>query len=332
MLNKRILLSSCLLSLLTLSFVWQFAEVDILKFAEKTYGKISKKPFNQIEVFDTENIPMSLYKTGEKHYNPLFISEEARAIYLQESKDIHRFIQLTDWLLQHGVETDSTFYLSYDFDFPIYNQHSPWHSALAQASIMNSLALRAGFERDLDIYKKAMKAFNTLIPGVGDVSVALSDSSYWYMEYPASEPYFALSGMIGVLTDLKFFAQLTGEPRAEELFQKGYTSVIELIDLYDYGGGFSYYDLQRKKNGRMYHQKQIQRVEELNNLQPHPSLHYFAERWRKGDSYPVLWQFVMNPRPKRILAFSLPFILLWLSSFLLLGGAQKTAANEPEHS
>ncbi|MDD3534586.1 MAG: D-glucuronyl C5-epimerase family protein [Candidatus Cloacimonetes bacterium] len=332
--RRFVLILSGVLALFTVSLIWQFAETDVQLAAEKVWGFLTGKPINQTSSKDLSGLPMQRYSDGKKHYNPLFISRDAKeAFFLRDDPKMQkRFIQYTDWLLQHAVETDSTLDIYYEFDYPKYGQKEPWQSALAQASLMNALLQRAGYERDLDIYTKAYKALNSLRPELGKVAVALNDSSYWYMEYPAEEPYFSLSGMITTLLELNYYYKKTEDPLALELFEKGYNSVIYLIPLYDFGGGYTYYNLKGVKSGRMYHQKLVKRVEALNKLKPANELRYYADRWTMADSYPVLWQLIRNPKPKRILLFSFTFILLWTGYFLLLGGAHNKAKDALAYS
>lgn len=331
--RRFIAIVSLLISLLFVSVIWQFAETFIHSTIETAWGRLTGRPFNQIRLEDERGIPMQLYSTGEKHYNPLFIANEAKDEYFLRENPQHaeRFILLTDWLLEHGVETDSTFYLNYDFDYPQYEMKAPWQSALAQAVAMNALAHRASYERDLVIYGKAIKALNTLRPEVGHISLALSDSTNWYMEYPASEPHYVLNGMMGVLFELNYYRIITKDPLAKELFDKGYRALLQRLPEFDYSG-YSYYDLMGTKAGRMYHKKHIAQLKRMNDIAPSPILQYYLMRWRRADSYPVLWQMVMNPRPKRLLAFFLPFFGLWGISFVLLGGTRKTGPEDPEHS
>lgn len=333
MTRKHIAILSLCISLLFISVIWQFAETEIHAIAEQSLAKITGRPFHQVSLEDAKGIPMQLYSSKEKHYNPLFIARDAKTEYLMRQDPAHaeRFVLLTDWLLAHGVETDTTYYVNYDFDFPVYAQTEPWQSALAQSVLMNALALRASYERDLEIYTKAIKAFNTLMPTVSHLSVALSDSSYWYMEYPAPEPYYVLNGMIGVLLELDHYHSLTKDPLAQELFDKGYNALLLKLPSYDFWG-YSRYDLSGMKAGRMYHQTHIKQLSRLQEIRPSQTLVYYRDRWHKADSYPVLWQMLLNPRPKRIIAFVLPFILLWAAIYFILAASHKTTQNDPEHS
>jgi len=331
--RRAIAIASCLISLLFISAIWQFAETDIHAFIERTWGKISGRPFNQIDTVDDNGIPMQLYRNGQSHYNPLFIANDAKREYYRSRNlgQVQRFIQLTDWLLANGSETDSTFLLSYDFDLPQYEQSKPWSSALAQSVVMNALAHRASFERNLEIYAKAIKTLNTLDPDRANLGYAINDSSYWYMEYPASEPYWVLNGMMGVLLELYYYYDLTEDPLAQELFEKGFIALEMKLPEFDFHG-YSRYDLNGTMAGRMYHQKHIRQLAKLQELRPSAKLEYYQKRWTKADSYPVLWQILLNPRPKRIIAFLLPFLLLWGFSFLLLAGKRRKAQSDPVHS
>lgn len=331
--HKALTLTTMLISLLFISVIWQFAETDIHELAESAWTRIIGKPIYQISTADSAGIPMQLYGTGETHYNPLFIARAAKKEYYRSRNwaQDERFLQLTDWLVENGVETDSTFLLPYYFDYPAYDQKQPWYSALAQAVAMNALAHRASYKRDLDVYAKAIKAMHSLRPGTAGLGFALTDSTNWYMEYPGSEPYYVLNGMIGILLELHYYYKLTDDPLAYELFAKGYNALLIKLPEFDFHG-YSRYDLKGNKAGRMYHKKHIELLSQLQELQPHSRLKYYITRWHKADSYPVIWQMLLNPRPKRIIAFLLPFLALWAVLYLTLASSNRKAAAGPDHS
>ena len=331
--KKLILLLASLISLLFVSVVWQVAEIQIYSVAEQLKAGIFGSPFNQTTVRDEQNIPMQLYNNGEKHYNPLFIASEALKANDRRKlgADSDVFITLTNKLLSQIVLRDSLAFLSYDFDYPKYNQKAPWASALTQSVGMNALAARAGMDRDLQTLTIAEKMLNSLKPGKGGLSFALSDSSTWFMEYPADEPYYSLSGMMSTLLHLHKYYELTRNPLAMELFEAGFSALKSKLPEFDYHG-YSYYNLAGDKAGRMYHKRHIMLLRKLMELKQDPVLLAYRERWQRADSYPVIWQMLLNPRPRRIAAFMLSFLALAALLYLLLAWSHRSGKIDPEHS
>lgn len=311
----RGLLFAALFSLIIVSLIWQFAEVPISLFAERGVAVLSGKPFNQIRVLDHAGIPQQLYRDGKRHYNPLFIAVEASDAY--HSGDTSTFLKLSDWLLEHIEETDSTAFVSYSFDYPVYQQKAPWHSALTQAVVMVCLAQRAEQEQDPRLPELSAKLLNTLKPASAKLSYEIAPGALWFMEYPAPQPYYSLSGMISTLIKLIEYHELTGDDSALELFDRGLQGLWMKLPEFDYHG-YSYYNLAGLKAGRMYHQRHIQRLAELHKYSGDPMVLHYRERWQKADRLPVLWQFIFNPRPKRILAFSLAWLGFWMLISLIL--------------
>jgi hypothetical protein len=315
----RGLLIAALFSLIIISLIWQFAEVPISLYAEKAAATLSGKPFNQIRVMDSSGIPQQLYRNGERHHNPLFIAVEASELY--ENGDYEGFIRLSDWLLNNLEETDSTAFVSFTFDYPKYNQRAPWQSALTQAVGMVTLAQRAEHDQDHAIQNVSSKMLNTLRPESAKLSHELEDGALWFMEYPSDPPYYSLSGMISTLIKLHEYHALSADSVAISLFERGRKGLITKLPDFDYHG-FSYYNLNGVKAGRMYHQRHFRRLAELNELAPHPILQHYQKRWQEADRLPVLWQFIFNPRPKRILAFA----LAWMGLGVIIAMIQRRFA------
>ncbi|MCB5251405.1 MAG: D-glucuronyl C5-epimerase family protein [Candidatus Cloacimonadaceae bacterium] len=331
--KKYIAISSALVTLLFISLIWQIAELKIYETVDAISVRILGRSINTSIVLDEEGIPMQFYSKNEAYYNPLFVARAAQEANLQRklTGEDADFIKLTDWLLENLSETDSTALAIYDFAVPEYGQKAPWSSALAQSVVMLVLAERAAYQRDLEVYATASRTLYSLRPNAAGLSHAISDSSYWYMEYPAEKPYYVLNGMLSVLLNLHKYHELTHDPLALDLYEKGLNAVRQKLPEFDYHG-YSYYDLAGNKAGRNYHQHHIKSLNKILSLENDPTLRLYRDRWQRSDGHPVIWQMMLNPRPLRILAFSLSFLAVWLIIYLLLTAPQRKEPDEKEHS
>jgi hypothetical protein len=333
MLKRHITILAGIIALLFVTVLWQFAETQISLLLGISHTRIYDQSIHQAAAFDDDGIPMQIDSNGDKQYNPLFIARAAQTANLQRrlSGDSEEFVRLSDWLLDQLSETDSTCFAQYQYDVPKYGQEAPWSSALTQAVVMNVFAARAAMERDLDIYAKARGCLYSLKPGASELAFAQSDSSYWYMEYPADKPRYVLGSMLSILNQLYDYYELTRDPEARTLYERGFNALIEQLPKFDYRG-YSYYDLQGTKADRYHHQMHIKLLSKMLELQDHPQILYYRNRWQKADSYPVLWQMVLNPQPPRILAFVLGFLALWALIYLILAATQRKEPDDPEYS
>ncbi|MFA5614748.1 MAG: hypothetical protein GX106_04290 [Candidatus Cloacimonetes bacterium] len=331
--RNYVIFFSLAIALIFVSVLWQVMEPQILSVADKAAHKLFKRPFHQVTIYDDDGIIMQNYNKHGNQYNPLFIANEAltQNLYRKAGLGDESFIKHTNWLINNVVVNDSVALMQYKFDYPDYNLKAPWSSALTQSVAMNAIAVRAAADRDEDTYLIAQKMLYSLKPGVAGLSVALSDSNVWFMEYPAEEPYFVLDGMLGTLIKLHDYHDLTHDPLAGELFDKGFNALAEKLPEFDYRG-YAYYHLGGLKAGRAYNQRYITQLEKLLEVRYHPTLMIMRNRWLKYDGYPVIWQMIMNPRPKRILAFSLAFLATWALTFVLLARTQRKEPDDPEHS
>ena len=331
--RRYMALFSAVVSLLFISVIWQVAETHIFNLLGKGSAKVFGRSFSPITSYDDAGIPMQ--KTGKQkpHYDPLIVARAAYDANLQRrlTGNDADFMLLTDWLLAQIVETDSTCTIDYRYDLPKYGQKAPWQSAPSQAMLMNVLAARAGMQRDLEIYGKATRTLNTLSPKFAGLSHALSDSSYWYMQYPAPEPYYVLSGMMSVLIELHSYYEQTRDPLAKRLYYKGMNALKQKLPEFDHHG-YSRYDLKGRKASRAEHQSHIKQLNKLLEFQEDNQILQMRNRWQKADSYPVFWQMLFVPQPLRVLTFVVALFAMWLVCYLLLVATQRKEPDDSEHS
>jgi hypothetical protein len=310
-LSRRRFLFTFLLALLIHGIVWQLWEPQIIHWGEQMANLLRGRPFNQTQVLDSNGLPVQVYRDGSKQYNPLFIAVKAKQdfVHREEAASRKSFLNLSQWLLDNAVHRDSILLLPYNFDFPKFGMRAPWTSGLAQAVTMRVFAQRASIDAN-PVWKDAFHAtLRSLLPG-SQHTITLPDSSLWFMEYPGTSAPYALSGMISTLLQIRYCYNLTREPVLSELFDRGYRAVIAKLPGFD-RHGFSIYSLDGTLNGRNYHQRYYQRLLQLDAIRPHPSLRYYAKRWKNHDLLPVLIQLVYNPRPRRVAAVLGTLLLLW---------------------
>jgi len=306
-----------LISFMLVSIIWQFAEVSMGELAQKLYAALGFKPLYAIEKVDQKGIPIQICSGGTTRYNPLFIARFAqRKIRSGDPQDRDAFIQASDWLIANATITDKTMYNYYTFGIPEYNIEPPWASALAQAVILNVLYQRYHITQDERFLSLARKVLNTLDPKLSNLADFTGANKIWFREYPTADPPFVLNGMLSVLFELHDYHQATQDSLALSLFNSGYETIIEKLPAFD-KEGFSFYDLKGAVAGRLYHQKHIAQIKQLNAIKAHPILDHFQKRWSKADALPVALQMLINPKPMRILFFALAIFIL--SDLLLLG-------------
>lgn len=292
------------------ALLWQFAEQTVLKTGERVIELFSGRPLTQRQKFDPSGVPVQLYKDQGLQYNPLFVAAQANRDYalVDNPKYRQRFVVLTDWLMQNGVDKDSTLMFPFTFDYPKFDLRAPWYSALAQASAARALASRYELDMDAKWLKACKKSIAALKEG-SDLTLSEEGKALWYMEYPSGIAPYVLNGMAGVLLDLHRVGQITRDKDAEELFNRGYIALINKLPAFD-NNGFSMYSIMGEPAGRNYHRMHIRQLRQLHVIRPNPLLQSYAKRWQKRDMLPVAAQLVLNPKPRRTLAFTLSFFLM----------------------
>ncbi len=296
------------------ALLWQFAEPRLQAWGEKLYNLLTGKPVNQTRSYDSEGIPIVIYRQQGRQYNPLFVAAQAKRDYIQRSNParLKRFIVLTDWLLEHSAVSGDSLLFPYGFDLPKLGLRAPWFSSLAQGVALTCFAQRFDLQKDTLWKERCRMILNSFKEETG-LALGTEGGGLWFPEYPSTSKSHVLNGMMGVLIELDTCFRLTGLEQAKTLFDKGFLSLIRELPRLDYHG-FSLYSLDGTKASRNYQQMHIDQLRTLNNIQPHPVLQKYYSRWRMHDFIPVGIQLFYYSRPKRIIAFwgSLAVILvLW---------------------
>lgn len=314
----KFLSGSFAISFILNDLLWYFEELKILSLGEKLSDKLRGRPFNKTQYIDKKGIPYQSYSDGTKQYNPLFVATLAldQAELFPNPKAEQHFALLADWLVEHSVSDGDSLRLPYDFAYQKFDMQPPWYSALTQAEAITVFSIRFGQTQDPVWKERIEQLINSIFPP-SPLTLCLSEHATWFMEYPSHAAPFALSGHCTSLLNFHHANQILPNPRLQNLFDRGYNALIKKLPVFDHHG-FTLYSENGEIVGRLYHQKHINKLKQLNHIRPHPVLQKYHQRWQAKDRLPVFLQHLQNPRPKRIVAYLSTFSVLWLLSYFCL--------------
>ena len=126
--------------------------------------------------------------------------------------------------------------LAWEYLFPFDGQRPPWVSSLAQGTGLQAMARSATrLNRQADIFPTALaglKIFQTRPPA--GVRVSQADGAH-YLQYSGLPRLKILNGFIQSLVGLYDFANLTGDPTAQSLFEDGDRAARAEVPTFDTG-------------------------------------------------------------------------------------------------
>ncbi len=274
---------SLLIGFLFISFIWQFAEPEIVEFVGKACYTITKRSFIEIDTSDEAGIPMRYYPRVGKVYDPELVAMEASRYYKTRIDPIReqKFLQLSEWLVK---QVDATGLIPQTYNFPAASLKQPWYSASTQSAAMLAIAQRAGFLRNRDLLNTARAMLQQLDPQNGNLIRTESDSTLWFKSYPD----YALRGMINTLLNLHDYYKLVGEPLAEDLFNRGARMLNSKMVMLE---GRGYLDDRYTRMGkRQEHRQLVSLLEELNQITQNKSMNTRIARYKRLDKKLVAFQ------------------------------------------
>jgi hypothetical protein len=243
--------------------------------------------------FDKDGIPRYPYPPG-LCYNITFICHFAlyhhsRYVKFGRPGDLMLFIRVSNWIVEHGEETDDSFLFPYKY--PYARLSPPWISALGQGRILSVLARAydlSGDDRYLSVARKAMKPFELAV-SEGGVQARFPDGGIAFEEYPRREPNIVLNGFITSLVGLYDLSETGKAHRASELFTQGVHSLESNIHRYDLDY-WSAYDLTGYIASENYHLYHIMQLWALYEMTGHDTFKRYTSKWqgyRKGARFRV---------------------------------------------
>ena len=116
----------------------------------------------------------------------------------------------------------------------------------------------------LDGLKKIFQSFENLRGNQSPWIVFVDkDGYYWIEEYPVEPPEQVLNGFIYGIYGVYDYYNLTKDPKAQEIFSAGLTTLKHYLPDFRNPGGMSFYDLKHKRPNQEYHFKHIEQLKML---------------------------------------------------------------------
>lgn len=236
-------------------------------------------------VFDEDGIPQYRYSNG-LFYNITFICHYALYHYTlfmkyQRSKNLKRFIQVSDWILSHGEETNDSFIFYYKFHWG--DLKPPWISALGQGRLLSVLSRAFEATKEERYLRAAKKALHPLkIPaGQGGLLTSFPDGKIAFAEYPTQQCNIVLNGLITCLVGIYDIASIGKDQKTEYFFHKALKGLEENLSRYDLG-----YWSQYKLSGIIphiadthYHNYHIMQLWALYEMTGREIFREYSEKW-----------------------------------------------------
>lgn len=261
-----------------------------------TLSTVSAEP-----VLDDNGVIKYIYP-GFQHsvYNPLTLSRGGLT-YLSEYEnngDMQSrefFINTANWLVDNAKYKEGGRYSiwEYDFTWPWYGGiPPPYYSAYAQATGMVVLVHAYDFTgNDIYLYE-AHKAFQALLVDYDDGGVMTiedenGDSIFLHLlAKPGFPMTYVLNGHTGSLLLIWQYYELTNDPQAKLVFDKGINYLKHNLWMYD-TGSWSLYDLTENLSSDSYHKSVIVQLKLLYDITGESKLKEYADRFDKYLNPPL---------------------------------------------
>lgn len=236
---------------------------------------------------DDQGILLVQYPTG-LHYNPVTVAQHALAFYdrwlaLKANVDRSEFLKSADWLVK--VQGDSGLWY---YDFPNGPMPVPWVSAMAQGQAISVLARAHAITGEDKYLAAARRALATFGRSFEEDGVRMVEDGYVYYEetMPPYSPHI-LNGMVFAMYGAYDLATISGEERAQEIFDAGVRTLADNIHRYD-AGNWSYYNLADPPGlaSRFYHGLHVQLLRELWLITGLEVFREYSERFASYTSSP----------------------------------------------
>jgi heparosan-N-sulfate-glucuronate 5-epimerase len=232
-------------------------------------------------------------------YNPLILASGGLSYFTEyqdtgDSQSKQYFINTANWLVNNAIDKEQGRYSiwEYDFTWPWYGGITPpYYSAYTQAVGTVVLAHAydlTGNEVYIDEANKAFQALLVDYDSGGATTIEDHGNSVFFHELakPGFQKTYILNGHTGSLLHIWQYYQLTHDPQAMIIFDKGINYLKHNLRKYD-TGSWSLYDQtvshHRKTNfaSEAYHKIHIDHLKRLYSITGEPILKKYADRFTK---------------------------------------------------
>jgi hypothetical protein len=275
----------------------------IISFSIENYSYyiIGVTPTASAQPIPDDNGVIMFNYSGVKHsvYNPLILAGwglEYFAEYENTGDDQSKkyFINTANWLADNAKDKEGGRYSiwEYDFTWPWYGGVTPpYYSAYAQAAGIAVLAHAYDLTNNETYLHKAHNAFQAFLVDYDRDGVMTTEDDRGYSIFlhelakPGFEKTYILNGHTGSLLHIWQYYELSHDPQAKSIFDKGINYLKQNLWKYD-TGSWSLYDQTLSKNmknrsSEIYHKIHIDHLKRLYNISGEPILKEYADRFSK---------------------------------------------------
>ena len=243
---------------------------------------------------DDNGVMMYKYNGIDAVYDPLMLANAAEGYYKTyqntgDEKSKEYFINTANWLVNNAKHKEGGKYSlwEYDFKWPWYSELTPpYYSGYAQAIGMVVLALAFNLTNNEIYLDEANKAFQSLLvdydkPGVMTIEAENGDSMFFHeLAKPGFQKTYILNGQTDALLHIWQYYELTNDPEAKSIFDKGINFLKHNLWKYD-SGSWSLYDLTGNRASINYHKIHIEDLKALYYITGEPILKEYADKFNK---------------------------------------------------
>jgi heparosan-N-sulfate-glucuronate 5-epimerase len=249
---------------------------------------------------DHNGVMMFKYPSiGHNVYNPLGLSSAGLDYYNKyinsgDEKSKEYFINTANWLVNNAKDKEGGIYSIWEFDFiwPWYTELTPpYYSGYAQAVGMVVLARAYELTNNTMYLDEARKAFQAFLVdydngGVMTIEDDNGDLMFFHeLGKPGFQKTYILNGQTSSLLHIWHYYELTKDPIAKTIFDKGINYLKHNLWKYD-TGSWSRYDLNpigQKENLATagYHKIHIDDLKTLYDITGEPILKEYSDKFNK---------------------------------------------------
>ena len=242
--------------------------------------------------YDPSGVPLLDYHGAiGLQYNPIAIAHYGLGNYNRycrtgDQERLGRCVTAAEWLVTNLEQNGHGLWVwHHKFDWEYRSPlRAPWYSGLAQGQGISLLVRVHAATGEARYLEAARRAFPSLLASTQDGGVVHTDErgDPWIEEYIVEPPTHVLNGFIWATWGLHDYFLATGDPQAEDLFDRCMDTLARNLHSYDY----RFWSVYEQSGTRLkmlaspfYHRLHIVQLRVLDRLRSREPFRYYAERW-----------------------------------------------------